>query len=41
MIQTVVYDHVLTIEILASSPAQLDLLVSTVKYSVFADADQK
>ncbi|HME11685.1 MAG TPA: redoxin family protein [Candidatus Acidoferrum sp.] len=41
MIQTVVYDHVLTIEILASSPAQLELLVSTVKYSIFADADKK
>jgi thiol-disulfide isomerase/thioredoxin len=41
IIQTVVYDHVLTIEILASSPVQLDLLASTVKYSVFADADKK
>jgi hypothetical protein len=41
IIQTVVYDHVLTIEILAGSPAQLELLVATVKYSVFADADKK
>jgi len=41
LIETVVYDHVLTIEILAGSPAQLELLVSTVKYSVFADADKK
>jgi hypothetical protein len=41
LIQTVVYDHVLTIEILAGSPMQLDLLVSTVKYSVFADADKR
>ncbi len=41
VIQTVAYDHVLTIEVLAGSPAQLELLVSTVKYSVFADADKK
>jgi hypothetical protein len=40
IIQTVAYDHVLTIEIVASSPAQLELLVSTVKNSVFADADK-
>ena len=41
VIQTVAYDHVLTIEVLAGSPAQLELLVATVKYSVFADADKK
>jgi cytochrome c biogenesis protein CcmG/thiol:disulfide interchange protein DsbE len=41
LIETVVYDHVLTIEILAGTPVQLELLVSTVKYSVFADADKK
>lgn len=40
VIQTVAYDHVLTIEILAGSAAQLDSLVSTVKDSVFADADK-
>ena len=41
MIQTVAYDHVLTIQILAASQVGLDLLVSTVNYSVFADADKK
>jgi hypothetical protein len=40
IIETVAYDHVLTIEILAGSTAQLALLVSTVKDSVFADADK-
>jgi thiol-disulfide isomerase/thioredoxin len=41
LIQTVAYDHVLTIQILAASQVGLDLLVSTVNYSVFADADKK
>src|SRR5271156_3830120 len=40
IIQTVVYDHVLSIEILAGSPVQLELLAATVKYSTFADADK-
>jgi thiol-disulfide isomerase/thioredoxin len=40
IVQTVVYDHVLTIEILAGSAVQLDLLASTVSYSVFANADK-
>lgn len=40
IMQTVVYDHVLTIEILAGSPVQLELLAATVKYSTFADADK-
>jgi thiol-disulfide isomerase/thioredoxin len=40
IMQTVVYDHVLTIEIFAGSPVQLDLLAATVKYSTFADADK-
>jgi thiol-disulfide isomerase/thioredoxin len=41
VIETIVYDHLLTIEIRAESQVQLDLLVSTVKYSVFGDADKK
>jgi len=41
VIQTVAYDHVLTIEVLAGSEAQLELLIATVKSSVFADADKK
>jgi thiol-disulfide isomerase/thioredoxin len=41
VIETIVYDHLLTIEVRAESQVQLDLLVSTVKYSVFGDADKK
>jgi thiol-disulfide isomerase/thioredoxin len=41
VIETIVYDHLLTIEIRAESRVQLDLLVSTVKYSAFGDADKK
>jgi thiol-disulfide isomerase/thioredoxin len=41
VIETIVYDHLLTIEIRAESQVQLELLVSTVKYSVFGDADKK
>jgi hypothetical protein len=41
VIETIVYDHLLTIEIRAESQAQLDLLASTVKYSVFGDAGKK
>jgi hypothetical protein len=41
VIETIVYDHLLTIEIRAESQVQLDLLVATVKYSVFGDADKK
>jgi thiol-disulfide isomerase/thioredoxin len=41
VIETIVYDHLLTIEIRAETPVQLDLLVATVKYSVFGDADKK
>ena len=41
VIETIVYDHLLTIEIRAESQVQLDLLASTVKYSVFGDPDKK
>ncbi|HKT48180.1 MAG TPA: redoxin family protein [Candidatus Acidoferrales bacterium] len=37
LIQTVVKDHVLSFEITASSPLQLNLLASTVRYSSFPD----
>jgi hypothetical protein len=41
VIETIVYDHLLTIEIRAESQVQLDLLASTVKNSVFGDPDKK
>ena len=41
VIETIVYDHLLTIEIRAESQVQLDVLASTVKYSVFGDPDKK
>ncbi len=41
VVETIVYDHLLTIEIRAESQVQLDLLASTVKYSVFGDPDKK
>jgi thiol-disulfide isomerase/thioredoxin len=41
VIETIVYDHLLTIEIRAENQLQLDLFVSTVKYSVFGDPDKK
>ena len=41
VIETIFYDHLLTIEIRAESQVQLDVLASTVKYSVFGDPDKK
>jgi hypothetical protein len=41
VIETIVYDHLLTIQIRAENQAQLDVLAATVKNSVFGDADKK